>query len=141
MARIESGVNTVSGFGAFAGKKYLNLESYRKNGGAVRTPVWFAADPSTSLDSTDVKLYIYTTGDSGKVKRIRNNGSVKIAPCNARGDLQGEWVEARAEIVSGNEEAHGMSLLNKKYMPWKQLLNFFAMFRPRDRVVFLIRPA
>jgi len=130
----------VSGFGAFAGKKYLNLESYRKNGGAVRTPVWFAADPSTSLDSTDAKLYIYTTGDSGKVKRIRNNGSVKIAPCNARGDLQGEWVEARAEIVTGNEEAHGMSLLNKKYAPWKQLLNFFAMFRPRERVVFLIRP-
>jgi len=131
----------VSGFGAFAGKKYLNLESYRKNGGAVRTPVWFAADPSTSLDSTDAKLYIYTTGDSGKVKRIRNNGSVKIAPCNARGDLQGEWVEARAEIVTGNEAAHGMSLLNKKYAPWKQLLNFFAMFRPRERVVFLIRPA
>ena len=131
----------MSGFGAFAGKKYLNLESYRKNGGAVRTPVWFAADPSTSLDSTDAKLYIYTTGDSGKVKRIRNNGSVKIAPCNARGDLQGEWVEARAEIVTGNEAAHGMSLLNKKYAPWKQLLNFFAMFRPRERVVFLIRPA
>jgi PPOX class probable F420-dependent enzyme len=133
-------VSTVSGFGEFAGKKYLNLESYRKSGAAVRTPVWFAADLSSHLDSPDAKLYIYTTGDSGKVKRIRNNDRVKIAPCNARGDLQGEWVEARAEIVTGNEAAHGMSLLNKKYMPWKQLLNFFAMFRPRDRVVFLIRP-
>ena len=141
MARIESGVSTVSGFGEFAGKKYLNLESYRKNGTAVRTPVWFAADPSTNLDSPDSKLYIYTTGDSGKVKRIRNNGRVKIAPCNARGGLLGEWVEAQAEIVTDNEAAHGMSLLNKKYMPWKQLLNFFAMFRPRERVVFLIRPA
>jgi uncharacterized protein len=140
MLRIESGVSTVSGFGAFGGKKYLNLETYRKNGAGVRTPVWFAADPSTSLDSTDAKLYIYTTGDSGKVKRIRNNNRVKISPCNSRGGLLGEWVAAKAEIVTGDEAERGMSLLNKKYVPWKQLLNFFAMFRPRERVVFLIRP-
>ncbi len=141
MPRIESEVSTVSGFGAFDGKKYLNLETYRKNGAGVRTPVWFAADPSTNLDSPDAKLIVYTTGDSGKVKRIRNNGRVKIAPCNSRGGLLGEWVGAQAEIVTGDEAAHGMSLLNKKYAPWKQLLNFFAMFRPRERVVFLIRPA
>jgi uncharacterized protein len=140
MARIESGVSTVSGFGEFAGKKYLNLETYRKNGTGVRTPVWFAADPSTNLDSHDAKIFVYTTGDSGKVKRIRNNGRVKIAPCNSRGGLLGEWVEAQAEIVTGDRAVHGMNLLNKKYMPWKQLLNFFAMFRPRERVVFLIRP-
>ena len=130
----------MSGFGAFAGKKYLNLESYRKNGAGVQTPVWFAADPSTRLDSSDANLYVYTTGDSGKVKRIRNNGRVKVAPCNSRGGLLGEWVEAQAQIVTGDKALHGMSLLNKKYMPWKQLLNFFAMFRPRERVVFLIRP-
>lgn len=140
MAGIELVVTTVSGFDAFGGKKYLNLETYRKNGAAVRTPVWFAADPSSNLDYPDAKLYIYTTGDSGKVKRIRNDGRVKIAPCNAGGSLLGEWVEAQAEIVTGAEAAHGMNLLNKKYMPWKQLMNFFAMFRPRERVVFLIRP-
>ena len=138
--RIESRESTLSGFGAFADKKYLNLETYRKNGAGVQTPVWFAADPSMNLDSADAKLYVYTTGDSGKVKRIRNNGRVKVAPCNSRGGLLGEWVEAQAEIVTGDEAARGMSLLNKKYMPWKQLLNFFAMFRPRERVVFLIRP-
>jgi uncharacterized protein len=140
MVRIESGVSTVSGFGAFAGKQYLNLESYRKSGAGVQTPVWFAADLSTNLDSPDTKLYVYTTGDSGKVKRIQNNGRVKIAPCNSRGGLLGEWVEGQAEIVRGDEAARGMTLLNKKYFPWKQLLNFFAKFRPRERVVFLIRP-
>jgi uncharacterized protein len=140
MVRIESGASNVSGFGAFAGKKYLNLETYRKNGAAVRTPVWFAADPSTNPDSPEAKLFVYTTGDSGKVKRIRNNSRVKIAPCNSRGGLLGEWAEGRAEIVTGAEATHGMNLLNMKYMPWKQLLNFFAKFRPRERVVFLIRP-
>jgi PPOX class probable F420-dependent enzyme len=129
------------GFAGFAGQKYLNLESFKKSGEGVKTPVWFAAEPSAKLDSGDAKLYVYTIGVSGKVKRIRNNSSVKIAPCNMRGDVQGDWVPARAEILSGPEADHGMQLLNKKYLPWKQLLDFFAMFRKRERTVFVIRPA
>jgi len=129
------------GFAGFAGQKYSNLETLRKSGEGVKTPVWFAADPSAKLDSGDAKLYVYTIGVSGKVKRIRNNASVRIAPCNMRGDVQGDWVSARAEILSGAEAAHGMQLLNKKYLPWKQLLDFFAMFRKRERTVFVIRPA
>ncbi len=129
------------GFAEFAGQKYLNLESFKKSGEGVKTPVWFAADPSAKLNSNDAKLYVYTIGVSGKVKRIRNNSSVKIAPCNMRGDVQGGWVPAHAEILSGTEAAHGMQLLNKKYLPWKQLLDFFAMFRKRERTVIVIRPA
>lgn len=129
------------GFAGFSGQKYLNLETFKKSGEGVKTPVWFAAEPSSKLDSGDAKLYVYTIGVSGKVKRIRNNSSVKIAPCNMRGDVQGDWVPARAEILSGAEAAHGMQLLNKKYLPWKQLLDFFAMFRKRERTVFVIRPA
>lgn len=129
------------GFAGFAGQKYLNLETFKKSGEGVKTPVWFAAEPSTKLDSGDAKLYVYTIGVSGKVKRIRNHASVKIAPCNMRGDVQGDWVPARAEIVTGSDAVHGMQLLNKKYLPWKQLLDFFAMFRKRERTVVVIRPA
>ena len=129
------------GFAGFAGQKYLNLETFKKSGDGVKTPVWFAADLSAKLDSSDAKLYVYTVGVSGKVKRIRNNPSVKIAPCNASGTIKGDWVPARAEIVSGAEAAHGMQMLNKKYLPWKQLLDFFASFRKRERTVFVIRPA
>lgn len=128
------------GFAGFAGQKYLNLETFKKSGQGVKTPVWFAADSSARLDSSDAKLYVYTIGVSGKVKRIRNNSDVRIAPCNMRGDVQGDWVPARAEIVSGPEAARGMQLLNQKYLPWKQLLDFFAMFRKRERTVFVIRP-
>jgi len=127
-------------FAAFANQKYLNLETFKKSGEGVRTPVWFAADPSANLDSSAAKLYVYTIGNTGKVKRIRNNPRVRIAPCDARGRLRGEWVEARAEIVTGEEAQRGMDLLNKKYMPWKQLLDFFAMFRRRQRTVLAIRP-
>jgi len=102
--------------------------------------VWFAADPSASLDSRDAKLYAYTIGVSGKVKRVRNNPRVKIAPCNSRGGVLGEWVEARAVIVTGDEAARGTALLNKKYFPWKQIMAFFASFSRRERIVFAIRP-
>lgn len=129
------------GFAGFSGQKYLNLETFKKSGEGVKTPVWFAAEPSAKLDSADAKLYVYTIGVSGKVKRIRNNSSIKIAPCNMRGDVHGEWVPALAEIVSGAEAVRGMQLLNRKYLPWKQLLDFFAMFRKRERTVFVIRPA
>jgi PPOX class probable F420-dependent enzyme len=128
------------GFAAFAGHKYLNLETFKKSGDGVKTPVWFAADPSVNLDPSDAKLYVYTIGVSGKVKRIRNNGRVKIVPCNMRGRVLGAWVDARAEIVTGEEAARGMQLLNKKYVPWKQLLDFFASFRRRERTVFVLRP-
>jgi PPOX class probable F420-dependent enzyme len=128
-------------FAAFAGQKYLNLETLKKSGAGVRTPVWFAADPSASLDSSAAKLYIYTIGNTGKVKRTRNNPRVRIAPCDARGRLRGEWIEARADIVAGEEAQRGMNLLNKKYLPWKQLLDFFAMFRRRERTVLVIHPA
>ena len=128
------------GFAAFAGQKYLNLETFRKNGQGVKTPVWFAAEPSAKLDSNDAKLYVYTIGNAGKLKRIRNQANVKIAPCNMRGAVKGDWVSARAEILTGPQAKHGMQLLNKKYFPWKQLLDFFAMFGKRQRTVFMLRP-
>jgi PPOX class probable F420-dependent enzyme len=130
-----------TGFAAFANHRYLSLETFRKNGEAVRTPVWFAADPSSKLDSRDAKLYVYSIEDSGKVKRVRNNPRVRVAPCDMRGKLLGEWVDAKAEIVTGAEAERGMRLLNKKYFPWKQILGFFALFSRRKRVVIAISPA
>lgn len=129
------------GFASFAGHKYLNLETFKRSGDGVKTPVWFAADPANDLASDAARLYSYSMGNSGKVKRIRNNAHVRIAPCDMSGKLLGEWVEARAEIVTGAEAEYGNRLLNKKYLPWKQLLNFFASFRRRGREGFVIRPA
>lgn len=129
------------GFEAFTGHKYLNLETFKKSGAGVKTPVWFAADPASDLASDEARLYAYTIGNSGKVKRLRNNGRVRIAPCDMRGNLLGEWVDARAEIVAGADAEYGNRLLNKKYVPWKQLLNFFASLRRRGRTGFVIRPA
>ena len=125
----------VSPFATFERQKYLSLESFRRNGQGVRTPVWFAGDRPGGGPQ---KFYVYSEADSGKAKRIRNNPRVRIAPCNARGKLRGDWVEARAEIITGAEAERGVQFLNRKYFPWKQLLDFFARFRRRDHILIAI---
>ncbi|HTQ58715.1 MAG TPA: PPOX class F420-dependent oxidoreductase [Candidatus Solibacter sp.] len=129
------------GFATFREHKYLSLETFKKSGEGVKTPVWFAAEPASDLAGPEAKIYIYTIGNTGKVKRIRNNARVKIAPCTIKGEPLGGWEEAKAEIVTGIEAGHAMKLLNKKYVPLKQLLDFFAFFRRNQRVVMVLRPA
>jgi uncharacterized protein len=128
-------MNTRAELNAFDGKRYLNLETYRKTGQGVRTPVWFAAVPN---EAGSPKLYVYSTADSGKAKRIRRTGVVKIAPCDARGRVTGSWIAAHATIVGREEFDRGMRLLNRKYRPWKQILDLFAR---HERVMFAIRLA
>jgi uncharacterized protein len=130
-------METASPFAVFADHKYLSLETFRKNGAGLRTPVWFAGDAPAGAPQ---KLYVYSEADSGKAKRIRNNPRVRVAPCDVRGKLRGDWAEARAEIVTGTEAEYGLRLLNRKYFPWKQLLAFFSRFSRRGRVVFAIHP-
>src|SRR4029077_18562471 len=95
-------------FAPLQNHKYINLATFRKNGQEVRTPVWFAGEPPQGVPE---KLYVYSTADSGKAKRIRNNGHVRVAPCDMRGKLLGEWIEARAEGSNGQEAQSGMRLL------------------------------
>jgi PPOX class probable F420-dependent enzyme len=127
-------MNAADALSVFDGKKYLNLETFRKNGKGVRTPVWFAAAP-------DGQLYVYSTADSGKAKRIRNSGVCKIAPCDAKGMVTGAWIDARAKFVAGNEAALGMGLINRKYRPLKLLFDLFIyLSKHHERVVIAIRP-
>ena len=115
----------------FRGRKYLNLETYRKSGAAVRTPLWFAQDEAEGV------LYVYSLADSGKVKRLRNDPRVRIVPSDMRGTPQGEWVEARAEILDEAGAARGHQLLRQKY--WmKRLFDFFGKLKGRRHAVMAI---
>ena len=49
----------------FAGQKYLNLESVKRDGTPVQTPVWFAEDHDV--------LDVYTLANAGEVQRILRN--------------------------------------------------------------------
>ena len=121
---------------AFAGKKYLSLETYRKSGQAVGTPLWFATAPDEAV------LYVYTLASSGKAKRLRRLPEAKIAPCDMRGRITGSWIPVRANFVSGETYALGMRLLDRKYWPLKPIMNLLTRLTPRrERVVIALRPA
>jgi len=127
-----------SGLSAFAGQKYLCLEPFRKNGQGVRTPVWFAASRE-SPEAAEAKFYIYTRPYSGKVKRIRNNSRVRIAPCTVRGRIRGEWVDAEARIADASDTELGQTLIRKKYFPWKHIGDFFSRLRGKTQLVIVLR--
>ena len=122
----------------FANAKYLNLETFRKSGTGVRTPVWFAQAPAqSSAVSGPGVFYVYSEADAGKVKRIRNNPKVRVAPCDMRGNLRGAWVEARARICAAEEAAQGQQLLRRKY--WLKIVgDFFGRLLRHSNVVIAI---
>lgn len=124
----------------FAGAKYLSLETYRKTGVAVQTPVWFAQDVS-HRDPRITVFYIYSEANAGKVKRIRNNPKVRVAPSNIRGSLRGTWVEGRARILGEDEAAHGQELLRQKYGLLKTMGDFFGRLLRHKQDVLAVEVA
>lgn len=92
----------------FENQKFISLETFRKNGVGVKTPVWFTTE--------DDMLYVWTEASSGKAKRIRRDGKVIIAPSTASGKPVGKWVDAIATADSSPEAlAHINNLMKEKY--------------------------
>jgi len=114
----------------FAKHKYLSVETYRKSGQPVATPVWFAERAGT--------LYMYSLADAGKVKRIRSNPKVRIVPCDMRGTPRGQWVEAKARILDGQAEVLAHTLLTDKYGWMKRIGDVFSGLMHRRRVAIAV---
>lgn len=89
------------------GQKYVSLATFRKNGVAVCTPIWFAEEGG--------KLCFMTSSDTGKYKRIRNNPEVKIAPCTIRGKITGPEFAARARILPAEDADRVRRAIRAKY--------------------------
>jgi uncharacterized protein len=90
-----------------ASHSYISLTTFRKNGAAIPTPVWFAMEGD--------KMYVMTRSDSGKAKRIRNNPEVRIAPSTIRGKVTGPEVAARARFLPRESWEHARQLIRAKY--------------------------
>jgi PPOX class probable F420-dependent enzyme len=84
------------GFDGLLEHKYCLVITYRRDGTAVPTPVWFGVDGA--------RLYFHTGVSAAKVKRIRANGRAAVAPCTARGEPLGPAVEYRARILDSEED-------------------------------------
>ena len=97
-------------------QKYLSLATFRKNGLAVQTPLWFAEQ--------DGKIYAMTRSDSGKFKRIRNNPAVRVAPSTIRGKIIGPEFPGQARVLPADDWPRARKLLEAKY--WLMRLPFWS---------------
>ncbi|WP_446217757.1 PPOX class F420-dependent oxidoreductase [Micromonospora sp. IBHARD004] len=90
-----------------AAEKYVLLTTFRKDGRPVSTPVWAVRDGDA--------LAVWTASDSGKVKRIRRDGRVTVAPCDVRGNPRGEAVPGHATICDLTGTRRVRDLVKGKY--------------------------
>jgi PPOX class probable F420-dependent enzyme len=86
-------------------EKYISLTTFKKDGTPVSTPVWVVQDEG--------RLLVWTAASSWKVKRIRHNACVHVAPCSPTGKLRGAEVAARASIVEDTTQVQ--RLIARKY--------------------------
>ncbi|WBB78133.1 PPOX class F420-dependent oxidoreductase [Micromonospora sp. WMMD882] len=88
-------------------EKYVLLTTFRRDGRAVATPVWVVQDGDA--------LAVWTVADSGKVKRIRRDGTVTVAPCDVRGRPHGPAVPGHATVCDPADTRRIRGLLRRKY--------------------------
>lgn len=113
-------------------QQYLNIETFRKSGLGVKTPVWFVQDGDT--------VFVRTVANSGKVKRIRHNGQVNIAPCKVDGTLLGDWASATAlEVVDDATDRKVDLLLDKKYGLMKKMFALASALQGRKYIVLAVK--
>jgi uncharacterized protein len=119
-------------FSEFDHKEYLSLETYRKDGRSVRTPVWFLFHNGS--------FFIRTLANTGKIKRIRRNPEVKFAHCNERGEPTGEWLSGQANIAGAQLSLEIDSLLTKKYGFRKRVFDLIVKIQRKKWVILQILP-
>jgi PPOX class probable F420-dependent enzyme len=88
--------------------RYVSLATFKKSGEPVATPVWCAPDGGV--------LFVFSAADAGKVKRLRNNGRARLAVCDVRGKVLGDWQDADARLVDDPAEVtRALRALRRKY--------------------------
>ncbi len=102
----------------FDDAKYINLDTYKKTGKSVTTPVWFVIE--------DDVFFVLTREGTGKVKRLRHNSNVRISPCGFRGQSKGKWVNGIASFKDPDKYPQIINLRNKKYGIQAKLASLFT---------------
>ena len=85
------------------GGNYISFGTRKRSGEFVDTPVWFAPHKGS--------YYIFSAGEAGKVKRLRNFSQSRIAACSMLGAVTGDWIDSEAVVLESNAD--------KKKLPWR----------------------
>lgn len=103
----ECAMRETQPWASLANQKYLRLTTFKRDGTPVGTPVWFVQDAA--------RLLVWTFPTAGKVKRLRNNPRVTLAPCTIRGVPRGAELDGRARLLPESARTLYWSLLARKY--------------------------
>ena len=123
--------NNKNNLKSFEKGKYINIQTYKKNGLPISTPVWFIIK--------DNRIFFRTSQNSGKIKRIRNNNNIKFALCDIRGKIKGESFDGIAKIENDPNNVI-LSQINKKYGLSSQLMKIFYKIKKIDIAILSIEP-
>jgi PPOX class probable F420-dependent enzyme len=123
----------VEAFTELNGYRFLNLSTFRMSGVPVVTTVLFAL-------ANDKKIYVWTTKDSGKVKRIRNNATVQIAPSTRLGRPLGPTAAATARILSVTEQIEAQIVTDRQFGWLKTFFGLIWRVQGREQVYLEITP-
>jgi PPOX class probable F420-dependent enzyme len=110
--------------------RYVSLTTYRKDGTPIATPVW--------LVGYEDGVAVWTNAATGKVKRLRRNPAVTVAPCTLRGRVTGEPVAGQARLLSAEDNARVRALIRRKYRLQGWLVTWRAERRPDSTVSYAI---
>jgi PPOX class probable F420-dependent enzyme len=86
-------------------EKYISLTTFKRDGTPVSTPVWVARE--------DGRLLVWSAADTWKVKRIRRDAHVRVAPCSGMGKVRGAPLDGEATIIGDTTTVE--RLLPRKY--------------------------
>jgi hypothetical protein len=79
---------------ALGAEKFVALTTFKKDGAAIATPMWLGRDGD--------HLFVWTPADSWKVKRVKSNPRVVLAPCTRGGKVHdgANPVDGVAEVIT-----------------------------------------
>jgi dimethylaniline monooxygenase (N-oxide forming) len=81
--------------------------TFRRDGTPVATPVWAAI--------ADGSAYVRAERGSGKVRRLRHDSRVLLAPCTTRGRQLGPPLAASGRVLAAGEEQIAEQALAERY--------------------------
>jgi PPOX class probable F420-dependent enzyme len=85
----------------------IALETHKRDGSWVNTPV----NPAREGDH----IFFRTWATSAKVKRLRNDPRVRVAPSRPNGHPTGPFLEGRATRLEGPDAEHAAHRMNRRF--------------------------
>ena len=118
-------------FASLHGGKTISLTTFKKGGTPAATPVWFVP--------LNGRLYVRTGQATGKVKRIRRDPVVTVAPCTSEGRVTGPPLPGIARVLPPDEAEAPRRAWARRYRLERGLLGMAraVLRRPEDDVVFI----